>query len=177
MDSLVLKDYASWTKLRELGGQKGALMGAEKIVDPVAARYTENRNHYIMVSHFHEQLKKYGPPGAGTVEGFDRIMNSFKNEHWKLWEEWRAEPAETRLLKMDHSFIYEDKCLDEESNNFAQAHPRFEWWEDYEFLCNAVMMSMPQSPFMREWLNRYAYFNDTCWNCHSVWLPTHLHAT
>eukprot|EP00946_MAST-07B_sp_MAST-7B-sp1_P000875 g875.t1 len=174
MDSLVLKDYASWTELRELGGQKGALMGAEKIVDPAAARYTENRNHYIMVSHFHEQLKKYGPPGAGTLEGFDRIMNSFKNEHWKLWEEWRAEPAETRLLAMDHSFLYEDKCRDEESNNFAQAHPRFEWWEDYEFLCNAVMMSMPQSLFMREWLNRYAYFNDTCWNCHSVWLPTHL---
>ena len=98
MDSLVLKDYASWTKLRELGGKK-VPHGAEKIVDPVAARYTENRNHYIMVSHFHEQLKKYGPPGAGTVEGFDRIMNSFKNEHWKLWEEWRAEPAETRLLK------------------------------------------------------------------------------
>lgn len=176
MDSLVLKDYAAWAELRALGGVKGALMGAEKIIDPAAARYTENRNHYIMVSHFHEQLKKYGPAGAGTIEGFDKIMNGLKNDHWKLWEEWRAEKprGQQRLLAMDHSFLYEDKCRDDESNNFAQAHPRFEWWEDYEFLCNAVMMSMPRSPFMREWLSRYAYFNDTCWNCHSVWLPTHL---
>ena len=171
MDSLVLKDFAAWKKLRELGGIKGALMGAEKIIDPAAAKYTENRNHYIMVSHFHEHLKKYGPPGAGTLKGFDKIMNRYKNDHWKLWEEWQVEGG---LINSDHSFLYEDKCRDDESNDFAQNHERFAWWQDYEFLCNAVMMSKPSSPFMQEWLNRYKFFNDTCWNCHSVWLPTHL---
>ena len=41
---------------------RGALMGGEKVIDPQAAGYVEHRNHYIMVSHFHEHLKKFGPP-------------------------------------------------------------------------------------------------------------------
>ncbi len=163
LDALPLKPFDD---LRRLGAARGALMGGEKVIDPQAAGYVEHRNHYIMVSHFHEHLKKFGPPGAGSRRGFDQYMNRYKQDHWKIWEEWQRDHG--------YNFLYEDKCRDAESNRFAEAHPRFEWWEDYEFLCNAVMLSMPQSAFMQEWLDRYIYFNDTCWNCHSVWLPTHL---
>ena len=161
LDALPLK---SFDELRQIGAENGALMGAEKIIDPGAAQYTRNRNHYIMVSHFHEHLKKRR--GGKSKSTFDAIMNQYKNDHWKLWEEFQEDYG--------YNFLYEDKCRDAESNDFAQHHERFDWWEDYEYLCNAVMMSMPESNFMKVWLDRYRYFNDTCWNCHSVWLPTHL---
>ena len=170
LDALPLK---SFDDLRTLGAKNGALMGAEKIIDPQAAEYTRNRNHYIMVSHFHEHLKKRKNPDASSSLGqeqFEQIMNGYGMDHWKLWEEFQDEYG--------YNFLYEDKCRDAESNAFTDLHyPKtnhFEWWEDYEFLCNAVMMSMPNSTFMKVWLDRYRYFNDTCWNCHSVWLPTHL---
>ena len=161
LDALPLK---SFDDLRRVGAVKGALMGAEKIIDQQAAAFTKNRNHYIMVSHFHEHLKKRR--NGLSKKNFDQIMNTYKNDHWKLWEEFQHDYG--------YNFLYEDKCRDAESNQFAESHEKFGWWEDYEYLCNAVMMSMPDSNFMKVWLDRYRYFNDTCWNCHSVWLPTHL---
>ena len=149
LDALPLK---SFDDLRTLGAEKGALMGAEKIIDPVAAKYTRNRNHYIMVSHFHEHLKKRrtsiqqnGKREKLTITKFNEIMNSYGTKHWKLWEEFQEQYG--------YSFLYEDKCRDEESNAFAEKyypdHVKFEWWNDYEFLCNAVMMSVPNSKFMK----------------------------
>ena len=161
LDALPLQ---SFDNLREIGVIKGALMGAEKIIDEQAAKFTTNRNHYIMVSHFHEHLKKRR--NGQSIQKFDKIMNKYKNNHWKIWEEFQTD--------YNYNFLYEDKCRDAESNEFAKNHPQFKWWKDYEYLCNAVMMSVPDSTFMKVWLDRYKYFNDTCWNCHSVWLPTHL---
>merc|ERR1711871_1737741 len=36
------------------------------------------------------------------------------------------------------------------------------------------MMASPGAPFLIEWLERYKHFNQTCWNCNSVWLPNML---
>ncbi len=44
-------------------------------------------------------------------------------------------------------------------------------------LCNAVMLSEPNSPFLLEWKERYRDFNPRKWDHHSVKLPLRLAAT
>eukprot|EP01090_Pellita_catalonica_P008198 TRINITY_DN1890_c0_g1_i1.p1 TRINITY_DN1890_c0_g1~~TRINITY_DN1890_c0_g1_i1.p1 ORF type:complete len:630 (-),score=77.72 TRINITY_DN1890_c0_g1_i1:40-1929(-) len=41
-------------------------------------------------------------------------------------------------------------------------------------LCNAVMLSIPNSPFVSRWLGEYRTFNEAQWNYHSVILPKEL---
>jgi len=41
-------------------------------------------------------------------------------------------------------------------------------------LCNAVILSSPDSEFLRIWYERYHDFDGTCWDYHSVKLPLKL---
>lgn len=41
-------------------------------------------------------------------------------------------------------------------------------------LCNGLIVSKPDSPFLKRWLNLYNDFDDSNWNYHSVVLPRKL---
>lgn len=46
--------------------------------------------------------------------------------------------------------------------------------EGDEGLCNGVILAERDSQFLHEWLQRYAYFDNTDWNHHSVKLPNRM---
>jgi len=54
-----------------------------------------------------------------------------------------------------------------------EAHPDDDrrYTLNVEGLCNAVIVSEPNSPFIDRWIQRYVNFDDNEWAEHSVRLP------